>query len=154
VLEKRWELSHGTRSRRNVGCNCLFACWLWPWFDQRKLREGSCLPHLGRLCRVQLVLLAVLLLPTNHVSEISHGHSIRFNIRHSLNRLINRSPRPHCQFLFLQNNYIYLFFMRHPVVYYSMINPKPLMWKIWWAPNNASRWQMGFNSACKGLIQV
>jgi len=28
---------------------------------------------------------------------------------------------------------------------------KPLTWKIWWAPNNASRWQMGFNSALKGL---
>ena len=25
------------------------------------------------------------------------------------------------------------------------------MWKIWWAPTNASRWQMGFNSAVKGL---
>ena len=27
----------------------------------------------------------------------------------------------------------------------------PLTWKIWWAPNNASRWQMGFNSAFKVL---
>ena len=27
----------------------------------------------------------------------------------------------------------------------------PLTWKIWWAPNNASRWQMGFNSAFKRL---
>jgi len=27
----------------------------------------------------------------------------------------------------------------------------PLTWKIWWAPNNASRWQMGINSAFKGL---
>jgi hypothetical protein len=27
----------------------------------------------------------------------------------------------------------------------------PLTWKIWWTPNNASKWQMGFNSACKGL---
>ena len=27
----------------------------------------------------------------------------------------------------------------------------PLTWKIWWAPNNASRWQMGFNSAFEGL---
>jgi len=27
----------------------------------------------------------------------------------------------------------------------------PLTWKIWWAPNNASRWQMGFNLAFKGL---
>jgi len=25
-----------------------------------------------------------------------------------------------------------------------------LMWRIWWAPNNASRWQVGFNSAYKG----
>jgi hypothetical protein len=24
--------------------------------------------------------------------------------------------------------------------------------RIWWAPNNVSRWQMGFNSAFKGLI--
>jgi len=27
----------------------------------------------------------------------------------------------------------------------------PLTWKIWWAPNNASKWQMGFNPAYKGL---
>jgi len=27
-----------------------------------------------------------------------------------------------------------------------------LMWRIWWAPNNASRWQMGFNWALKVLI--
>ena len=23
-------------------------------------------------------------------------------------------------------------------------------WRIWWAPNNACRWQTGFNPACKG----
>jgi len=28
----------------------------------------------------------------------------------------------------------------------------PLTWKIWWAPNNASKWQMGFNWAFKGLM--
>jgi len=27
-----------------------------------------------------------------------------------------------------------------------------LTWKIWWAPNTASRWQMGFKSAFKGSI--
>jgi hypothetical protein len=27
-----------------------------------------------------------------------------------------------------------------------------LTWRIWRVPNNASRWQMGFNSAFKGLI--
>jgi len=26
-----------------------------------------------------------------------------------------------------------------------------LTWRIWWAPNNASRWQMRFNSAFKGV---
>ena len=26
-----------------------------------------------------------------------------------------------------------------------------LMWRIGWAPNNTSKWQMGFNSALKGL---
>ena len=26
-----------------------------------------------------------------------------------------------------------------------------LMWRIWWACNNASKWQMGFNLAFKGL---
>jgi len=29
----------------------------------------------------------------------------------------------------------------------------PLTWRIWWA-NNASKWQMGFNSAFKGLISL
>ena len=27
-----------------------------------------------------------------------------------------------------------------------------LTWRIWWAPNNASKWQMGFNSALRGYI--
>jgi hypothetical protein len=27
-----------------------------------------------------------------------------------------------------------------------------LMWRTWLASNNASRWQMGFNSAFKGLM--
>jgi len=26
-----------------------------------------------------------------------------------------------------------------------------LTWRIWWVPNNASKWQMGFNLAFKGL---
>jgi len=29
-----------------------------------------------------------------------------------------------------------------------------LTWRIWWAANNASRLQIGFNSAFKGLMQV
>jgi hypothetical protein len=29
-----------------------------------------------------------------------------------------------------------------------------LTWRIWWVPNNASRWQMEFNLAFKGLILI
>jgi hypothetical protein len=29
-----------------------------------------------------------------------------------------------------------------------------LMWRIRWAPNNASRWQIGFNFSFKGLIFI
>ena len=29
-----------------------------------------------------------------------------------------------------------------------------LMWRIWWAPNNASKWQMGFNLVFKGLRRM
>jgi hypothetical protein len=29
-----------------------------------------------------------------------------------------------------------------------------LTWRIWWAPNNASRWQMEFNLAFKGLMNI
>jgi hypothetical protein len=28
------------------------------------------------------------------------------------------------------------------------------MWRKWWTPNNASKWQKGFNSAFKGLILI
>ena len=37
------------------------------------------------------------------------------------------------------------------IVSQFMINFYMLTWRIWWAPNNASGWQMGFNSALKGL---
>ena len=36
---------------------------------------------------------------------------------------------------------------------YTILTLILLTWRIGWAPNNASRWQMGFNSAFKGLIQ-
>jgi hypothetical protein len=39
-------------------------------------------------------------------------------------------------------------FRRNGRIHLSLI---PLTWRIWWAPNNASRWQMGFTSAFKGL---
>jgi len=33
----------------------------------------------------------------------------------------------------------------------DLLTLTPLTWRIWWAPNNASRWQMRFISAFKGL---
>jgi len=35
--------------------------------------------------------------------------------------------------------------------WYMILTLNPLTWKIWWAPNTAVRWKMGFNSAFKGL---
>jgi len=37
--------------------------------------------------------------------------------------------------------------------HFSLLTLTLLTWRIGWAPNNASRWQMGFNSAFKGLIK-
>jgi len=37
------------------------------------------------------------------------------------------------------------------ITVYSYLTLILLTWRIWWAPNNASRWQMGFNSAFNGL---
>ena len=34
---------------------------------------------------------------------------------------------------------------------YSLLTLTLLTWTIWWAPTNASKWQLGFNSAFKGL---
>jgi len=31
------------------------------------------------------------------------------------------------------------------------LTPVLLTWRIWWAPNNASKWKMGFNLTFKGL---
>jgi len=37
------------------------------------------------------------------------------------------------------------------VLCWSFLTLILLMWRIWWAPNNASKWQMGFNLAFKRL---
>jgi hypothetical protein len=34
---------------------------------------------------------------------------------------------------------------------WALLTLMPLMWRIRWAPNNASKWQFGFNLAFKGL---
>jgi len=41
--------------------------------------------------------------------------------------------------------------LKEVLIVYITLTLNPLTWRIWWAPNNASRWQMGFNSAFKGL---
>jgi len=40
------------------------------------------------------------------------------------------------------------------VAFAYILTLKPLTLKVWWAPNNASRWQMGFNSAFKVLMLI
>jgi len=39
----------------------------------------------------------------------------------------------------------------HHIFHVSGLTLNLLTWRIWWAPNNASRWQMGFNCAFEGL---
>jgi len=41
---------------------------------------------------------------------------------------------------------------RRSVVLKERLALNLLTWKIWLAPNNASRWKIRFNSAFKGLI--
>jgi hypothetical protein len=46
--------------------------------------------------------------------------------------------------------------VRRCTVQVAIVRRRPLTlilltWRIWWAPNEASKWQMGFNSAFKGL---
>jgi hypothetical protein len=36
-------------------------------------------------------------------------------------------------------------------MFFILLTPILLTWSIGWAPNNANRWQMGFNLAFKGL---
>ena len=50
----------------------------------------------------------------------------------------------------------FLYFFVWKVSYYgiSSLTIILLTWRKWWAPNNASRWQMGFNSAFEGLMYV
>jgi len=52
----------------------------------------------------------------------------------------------------------HLFSIYHCRYMQEALGPKPVLltltlltWRICWAANNASRWQMGFNSAFKGL---
>jgi hypothetical protein len=42
-------------------------------------------------------------------------------------------------------------FIFNTTVLFSSLTLILLTWRIWWAPKNASRWQMEFNSAFKGL---
>ena len=39
-------------------------------------------------------------------------------------------------------------------VNFSLLTLILLTWRIWWAPNNASKWQIGFNSAFQGLKTI
>jgi len=39
----------------------------------------------------------------------------------------------------------------HSGLFLSVLTLILLMWRIWWAPKNASKWQMGFNLVSEGL---
>jgi len=68
--------------------------------------------------------------------------SFRVNVLHD-NRSFQRFA---VQFAFL--NILNLNLSRFLLLKLTLILPT---WRIWWAPNNASRWQLGFNLAFKWL---
>jgi hypothetical protein len=53
---------------------------------------------------------------------------------------------PHCR---ITSDNSYLCFIMNRLASLTLYLPT---WRIWWAPNNASKGQMGFNLAFKGLI--
>ena len=48
-------------------------------------------------------------------------------------------------------SYIYIYIYDISSLRVNGLTPIMLTWRIRWTPNNASKWQMGFNSAFKGL---
>jgi hypothetical protein len=45
-------------------------------------------------------------------------------------------------------------FLRGLILVRLLLTVILLTWRIWWAPNNASRWHMGFNLAIKSYMKV
>jgi hypothetical protein len=45
-----------------------------------------------------------------------------------------------------------LFYVTNSSAWLMLLTLILLTWRIWWAPNNASKWQMGFNSTFKVLM--
>jgi len=71
------------------------------------------------------------------------SRSVVLRIRHVLEESCRENQNTHFMVkkCFFEN--IAFFFFRLTLIL--------LTYRIWWAPNNASRWQMRFNSAFKGL---
>ena len=65
------------------------------------------------------------------------------NLTHAKFRSLDRSARNESLYRLSYSGPLY--FIARVFVYSCwVLNLNPLTWKIWWAPNNASIWQMGF----------
>jgi len=87
----------------------------------------TCIPKTGAVCEMMWKNTVKPDRPQMRTQQYNTAHELRmlcsYGYRHTF-RLLNA----YCCFIIL------------------------LTWRKWWAPNNASKWQMGFNSAFKGLI--
>jgi len=80
---------------------------------------------------------------------LSQFHSV-YSIKY-LNSTLNYITTPsRLECIYLSNTTISCVRQVHTL--HSSLTLTLLTWRIWWAPNNASKWQMGFSSAFKGLI--
>ena len=76
------------------------------------------------------------------------GHPEKFVVRRTAIK------EAHCIKLTHRLNASYRPTSSYSILWRMKLTLNPLTCRIWWTPNNSSRWQMGFNSAFKGLIWV
>jgi predicted membrane protein len=79
--------------------------------------------------------------------------NVIFNVHHSYCR-----HQLHCRKKFIIATRMLILFSELTIVpcldVLRILTLNLLTWRIWWAPNNASKRQMGFNWAFKGLILI
>jgi hypothetical protein len=110
---------------------------------------------------------AIALLPLGH-NRACNGVILPFNSMKKTSAWeVNRSDTPHTHYSLWNPTLHYRVQKKRVVGFYTWTTEVQatsfhpitltlilLMWWIWWAPNNSSKWQMGFNSAFQGLKSV
>jgi len=115
-------------------CKKNFLLFYWRNGISTLLSASDCSSHIGPLCKHSNI---------KFITISNERPWTSINITNSISSL---SHRARC--------YVYyLIQLMHPLKTqsHSHLTLILLTWRIWWAPNNASKWQMGFNPAFNPL---